>query len=159
MGAFFVKEILQAGLQIEKNGLSFYREVAAKKPRPEIREIFDHLADEEARHIQELNPLLDRVSEPPESLEREDYALYLEALVNSHVFREDGSGQEAAQRIQTPDEALELGARFEKDTILFFQALRPWVRAEDRPILERLIDWEREHLTRLARLKRKFRGN
>lgn len=157
MGAFYAKEILRAALQIEKNGLSFYREVAGRELRPEVREVFDHLATEEARHIEELKSLLERASEPPESMERDDYTLYLEALVSGQVFREDGSGQEEAQRIRSPDEALDLGARFERDTILFFQELRPWIRAEDRPVLDRLIDWERRHLTSLARLKRKLR--
>lgn len=156
MGVFFAKEIMGGAIQIEKNGQSFYHHLAQQEERSAIREVFDYLAKEELRHIQEFGHLAEHLAEPPDHWEREDFEFYLETLVGDNVFKEDGSGEKRAKEVKSDLEAVELGIQFEKDTIIFFYELHALVRPEEHHVVDQLIRWEKDHLVRLVRLKRQL---
>ncbi len=158
MGAFFGKEMVGAAIQIEKNGQSFYGAVAEQENRRAVREAFVFLADEEKRHVSELEHLSTRLADPPGTWEREDFSLYLEDLAAEHIFKEDGSGEKRAREVRSDLGAVDLGIQFEKDTILLWQELHFFVRPEDRRVVDHLIRWEKDHLVRLVRLKRELAG-
>jgi len=156
MKAFFGKEIMQAAIQIERNGQAFYDEVSRQTDDRKIREVFSDLAAQEKEHVAQFQKLSDRLLDPPEGMEREDYALYLDQLASEHVFKEDGSGQRRAREAKSAVDAVALGIQFEKDTLLFFYGLHPLVRGEEQPVVDQLIQWEKEHLLRLVRLKHRM---
>ncbi len=158
MKAFFGKEIMEAAVQIERNGQAFYEQVSQKAEDQGVREVFSDLALEEKRHISQFQALSDCLVDPPDGMEREDYALYLDNLTAEHVFKEDGSGERMARQSKSAVEAVELGIQFEKDTLLFFHELHPLVRAEEQGVVNQLLLWEKEHLVRLVRLKRRLLG-
>jgi rubrerythrin len=158
MGAFFGKEIVEGAIQIEKNGQLFYRNVAQKESRPAVRDVFAFLAEEEGRHVAELQYLLTRLAEPPDTWEREDFALYLDDLVAEHIFREDGSGERKALQVGSELAAVDLGIQFEKDTILLWHELHALVRPEEHRVVDDLVQWEKDHLVRLVRLKKDLAG-
>lgn len=158
MKAFFGKEILEAAVQIERNGQAFYEQVSQQTTDQGVREVFSDLAVEEKKHISQFQALSDCLVDPPDSMEREDYALYLDHLIVEHVFKEDGSGERKAGETKSAVEAVGLGIQFEKDTLLFFHELHPLVRAEEQRVVDQLILWEKEHLVRLVRLKRRLLG-
>jgi len=49
------QEIIQAAIQFEEDGKSFYMETARKSSNPLVREMFESLARDEEKHIQWLN--------------------------------------------------------------------------------------------------------
>jgi rubrerythrin len=156
MGVFFAKEIMGGAIQIERNGQSFYQQIAQQLEAPAMREVFEHLAREELRHIREFEGLAEHLAEPPDHWEREDFELYMDTLVSDHVFKDDGSGERKAREVRSDLEAVELGIQFEKDTIIFFNELNALVRSEERQVLDQLLRWEKDHLVRLVRLKRQL---
>lgn len=153
MRAFFAKEIIGAAVQIEKNGQSFYGLMAHRATHEAAREVFSELANQEGAHLEELESLARSLEDPPETWEREEFGMYMAELAESHVFRENGSGERGAKEASGDLEALELGIRFEKDTILFLEGLQRLVRSKERSLVEKLVEWERGHLVRLVRLK------
>lgn len=157
MGAFFAKEVVEAAIRIEGNGLSFYRYLSQRQEREDVREVFEYLTGEEQRHIAEFKRLAENLKEPPDlTWEREDFALYLENLADDNVFKEDGSGEKRAKEVQSALDAVKLGIQFEKDTIIFFHELQNLVRQEERQAVHQLIQWEKEHLVRLFGIKRQL---
>jgi rubrerythrin len=64
-------------------------------------------------------------------------------------------GKEAAKKITTAREAVELGIGFEKDSIIFYEGMKRAVSQEDSAAIDRLIQQEYAHLTKLAALKKK----
>jgi rubrerythrin len=159
MGAFFAKEIINAAAQIEKNGQKFYEQIAKDEQRPAVREVFEQLAEQEKRHVQELNYLSDQLEEPPDhTWEREDFDLYLDSITSEQLLLGDGPAGIEAGKIETDLQAVEFGIQFKKQIMLFFHELLPLVRAEERDILNNLISWERDHLLLLFRLKRRLKG-
>jgi len=158
MGAFFAKEIMEAAIQIEGNGQRFYQQMSQKAVAPGARESFAYLAEQERQHIADIRALAGRLPDPPETWEREEFTMYLVDLASEHVFRQDGSGEQMAQRVGSDREAVDLGIRFEKDTILFVQEFRKLVRVEDQELVDGLVGWEKDHLVRLVRLKWELEG-
>lgn len=158
MGAFFAKEIIGAAVQIEKNGQTFYGLMAKRATHEAAREAFGDLSNQEEEHLRQLESLTASLEDPPDTWEREEFAMYLAELAESHVFREDGSGERGARGASGDLEAVELGIRFEKDTILFLEELQRLVRSKERPLVEKLLEWDRGHLVRLVRLKWELTG-
>lgn len=158
MGAFFAKEILEAAVQIERNGQAFYELMAQRTADQAARDDFSDLARQERMHLTELEGLAGRLADPPETWEREEFGMYMTELAESHVFRKDGSGERGAQEVSSKRAALDLGIRFEKDTILFMEGLQRLVRPKERSLVEQLLEWERGHMVRLVRLKWELTG-
>ncbi len=158
MGAFFAKEILEAAVQVEKNGQRFYELMGQRAKGTAALEVFQRLARQEQQHLAQLKEMAQSLADPPETWEREEFAMYMAELADSHVFGKDGSGDKAAQEVTQDLEAVELGIRFEKDTLLFMEGLRSIVRKEDTKVVDKLLDWERQHLVELVRLKWQLTG-
>ncbi|MBM2832592.1 MAG: Rubrerythrin protein [Dehalococcoidia bacterium] len=61
-----------------------------------------------------------------------------------------------AKAAQSRDEAeaLEIGIKAEKDSILFYQEMRELVRRRDRDTVAEIINEERSHLSRLTGLRK-----
>lgn len=158
MGAFFAKEILEAAIQIEKNGQLFYELMGQKAADRPALEVFRRLAQQEKEHLAHLGELAKALADPPETWEREEFSMYMAELAESHVFKADGSAQNAAREVSGDLAAVETGIRFEKDTLLFMEGLRNIVRKKEEQILEKLLEWERAHLVELVRLKWQITG-
>jgi rubrerythrin len=158
MGNIFAGgEIVEMGVQIEKNGRDFYRAVAAKSKAKKAREAFDFLAGEEEKHIAAFERILKSVQayEPPEAYPGEYFA-YMKALADGHVFTKKAKGEEAAKSAASDKKAIEIGIGFEKDSIIFYEGMKRVAPEDDRKIIDQLILQEEGHLTQLSELKKKL---
>lgn len=153
MGVFFGKEIIEAAVQIERNGLAFYESMAQQAGAEEARKVFGDLATEEKKHIQELDDFSKSLPDPPDTWEREEFGMYLNELAESHIFRDGTTVSKMKESVSTELDAVDLGIRFEKDTLLFMDGLQQMVRPKDKTVVQRLLEWERGHLLRLVQLK------
>lgn len=155
MGNIFAgSEIVEIGIQIEKNGRDFYNLLTRKSKNPKAADIFRYLAKEEEKHIAVFQNILDSVEkyEPAESYPGEYFA-YMNALASEYVFTQKDKGEEIAKKISTDKEAIELGIRFEKDSIIFYEGMKKVVPTSDLKVVEELIAQEQNHLRALTDLK------
>jgi len=148
-------EIVELGIQIEKNGRDFYNGLVKKTKNRKAKEKFKYLAGEEEKHIAIFQNLLDSVEkyEPPESYPGEYFA-YMNALASDYVFTRKNKGGEIAKSIRTDKEAIELGIGFEKDSILFYEGMKKVVPEYDQKIVDELVAQEKDHLRQLSDLKK-----
>ncbi|MCJ7646503.1 ferritin family protein, partial [bacterium] len=119
------------------------------------KETFKYLAGEEEKHIAVFRKILDSVHkyEPPESYPGEYFA-YMNALASEYVFTQEQKGDETAKRTKSDKEAINLGMRFEKDSIVFYEGMKKVVPPYDHKIIDELIAQEQDHLRQLADLKK-----
>ena len=156
MGNIFAgSEIVELGIQIEKNGKDFYDTLAKQSKNEKAMEIFKFLAGEEEKHIAVFQKILDSVNkyEPPESYPGEYFA-YMNALASEHVFTQRDKGRETAKRVTSDQEAVELGIGFEKDSIIFYEGMKRVAPEYDRNVIDGLIMQEQGHLRQLSDLKK-----
>ena len=151
---FAGSEIVELGIQIEKNGRDFYNALVEQLKNQKAKETFKYLAGEEEKHIAVFQNILDSVHkyEPPESYPGEYFA-YMNALARDYVFTQKDKGREIAKSIKGDKEAINLGIGFEKDSIIFYVGMKKVVPEYDHKIVDKLITQEQDHLRQLSELK------
>ncbi|MDD5595105.1 MAG: ferritin family protein [Candidatus Omnitrophica bacterium] len=155
MGNIFSgSEIVEIGIQIEKNGGDFYNTLVLQTKNPEAQKIFEFLAGEEEKHIKVFQGILDSLEkyEPAESYPGE-YLAYMNALAREYVFTQKDKGKQIAQKTSGDKEATDLGIGFEKDSIVFYEGMKKCVPDFDLKVLDSLINQEQQHLRILVELK------
>jgi len=147
-------EIVEIGIQIEKNGRDFYNAVADKLKNQKAKETFVYLANQEEQHIAVFQKILDSVNkyEPPESYPGEYFA-YMNALASENVFTQKDRGNNLAKKVTSDKQAIELGIAAEKDSIIFYEAMKKTIPEYDLKIIDELIKQEQDHLRQLSDIK------
>src|SRR3989339_724070 len=148
---FSGSDIVEMGIQIEKNGKEYYDEVLKCSKSDKAKAMFKFLAQEEVNHVGYFKKLL-------LSLEREEiaesypgeYHEYMHHLSGLHVFTVKGKGLEVACKIKSDKEALETAVNFEKDSILFYYELKNFISVKDGKVLDEIIKEEQGHLSKLT---------
>lgn len=157
MGNIFAgSEIVEIGIQIEKNGRDFYNTLAAKSKKPGAQEVFKYLAGEEEKHIAAFQKILGSLEkyEPAEAYPGEYFA-YMNALASGYVFTQKDKGEEVAKMVKADAEAIDLAIGFEKDSIIFYEGMKKVVPEYDQKVIAELIGQEQKHLMQLTDLKKK----
>lgn len=152
---FSANEIVELGVEIEKNGKDFYNTLAEKSESQKGKEIFQYLSGEEEKHIAVFQKMLESAEkyEAPESYPGEHLA-YIDTLAAEYVFTQKDKGGEIAKGISSDKEAVEVGIGFEKDSILFFEAMKKVVPEYEHKAIEGLIVQEKSHLRQLSDLRK-----
>ena len=147
---FAVSEIVEIGIQIEKNGRDFYNILFSNSNAVKVKEIYKYLAKEEEKHIAVFQKIFDSVEkyEPAEAYPGEYFA-YMSALASEHVFTKKNKGAEVAKKTKTDKEAVSLGIGFEKDSIIFYEGMKKVTPSHDHAIVDRLIEEEKCNLRTL----------
>jgi len=158
MGNIFAgSEIVELGIQIEKNGRDFYNNLAQQSKNPEVKDAFVHLAGEEEKHILIFKDILSTVEKyEPAGIGSDEYFAYMNALAGEQVFTQKDKGREIAQGVKSDREAIDLGIGFENDSIIFYEGIKKVVPEYDIKIIEDLITQEQKHLRKLIELKGKI---
>ena len=160
MGNIFSgSEIVELGVQIEKNGRDFYNTLLKKSKNQKAKEIFNYLAGEEEKHILVFQKILEKLTtyKPPESYPGE-YTAYMNALASEYIFTQKDKGEETAQKTKSDLKAVELGMGFEKDSIIFYTGMKRVVPEYDHKILDELILQEQNHLAQLMKVRDGLKG-
>jgi rubrerythrin len=158
MGNIFAgSEIVELGIQIEKNGQDFYNTLSAQTKNDKAKGLFEYLAGEEARHIQVFNKILEKTTKyEPAGLDADEYYAYMNSLASEHVFTQKDKGTEIAKGISSDKEAVQMGIGFEEDSIVFYQGVKKIVPQYDQTTVDQLIAQEEQHLRQLIELKSKL---
>jgi rubrerythrin len=149
MSTLPVQIVLQWALEIERNGESFYRTVAAAAQDRDVKALFQDLAYQEQRHYRTFERMLARAPAPPSNVDTASYRAFLQHTLAGALIGPD-KGMERARQAGTENEALRAAMAFEKDTLLFFYELADAVPTEHTAALHGIIDEERDHLRQLS---------
>jgi rubrerythrin len=152
---FQASEILEVAISIEENGEAFYREIAGKRKDAVSAGFFRKLADDEVRHSAIFSKMLnDRGKYEPESESYVgEYAAYLRAFADHHVFNKENAGHGAASRMRSMKEILNFAIRIELESIVFYMDLKQDVFKEHGETINKIIDEERGHYNLLSELE------
>ena len=148
---FSAKEIIELAIKIEKNGEAVYRSAIEKVPNPELVPLLEWMADEEVKHANwfaEMKHNLETKNENP-FVEEMGHELFNEMLGDKNFSLKDAD----FAIIEEIDDLIETFIEFEKDSIIFYEVLKPFV--EDpvvREYLNKIIDEEKHHIELLKEI-------
>jgi rubrerythrin len=146
---FSVIEILDLAIQLEKNGESVYRDAIEEVASADLVSSLAWMADEEAKHsewLSELKKNIETKSINPfmEEMGRQVFGDLLGAKNFSHE-KVDFS------RVDRTADLIAIFVEFEKDTILFYETLVPFIQdAVTLDHLEKIIAEENSHIEKLC---------
>lgn len=145
---FSAKEILDLAIKLEKNGEAVYRDAITKVTDPSLVPLLEWMADEEVKHADwfaELKHKLETKNDNPfaEEMSRE---LFNEMLGEKNFSLKDVD----FSTIDNGDDLIQIFIEFEKDSIIFYEVLKPFVEEPAvRQSLQKIIDEEKRHIEQL----------
>jgi rubrerythrin len=148
---FTAREILDLAIQLEENGEAVYREAARKASNPDISELLLWMAEEEVKHTRwftELKQEIETRSLNPfmEEMSRKVFG----GLLGDKSFSHREVNFSEVDRIE---DLFHIFIEFEKDTVLFYETLIPFI--EDNHTLQyitKIIAEENNHIQKLHEL-------
>ena len=145
---FSAIEIIDLAIKLEKNGEAVYRDAIEKVPKPGLVPLLEWMADEEVKHANwfaDLKHNIETRNENPFAAEMS------RELFNEMLGDKNFSLKEVDfTSIENLEDLVEVFIEFEKDSIIFYEVLKPFV--EDpvaREFLQKIIDEEKRHIERL----------
>jgi rubrerythrin len=156
--SFSGSELINIAIGIEERGVAFYASMADATKNANAREIFRYLADMERRHIQIFQGMLGEADKFKFPETAGEYAVYLQALVDSAVFSDELIASKMAKGAESDTSALELAIGAEKDSILFYYEMRDIMPQRAQATVNKIITEEKSHLRQLSELKKKLAG-
>ena len=145
-------DVVAAAIEIERRGHAFYCSVQEKTERPDDKEFFAFMAEEEKRHGAIFQNMLMRIGGlrlPPGS-EVDEYLEYLTNLLNSHTLFVPGL------EVRILEAPLYQALQFEKDSLLFFIEMENLVPDAEKPHVRACADEERRHIKLLSKRRHLF---
>lgn len=148
-------ELIDVAVRIEKSGAAFYEYMLNTTHNLRAQVMFKYLAENEREHIIVFQKLRSASSDYDSPISSSDeYAVYLDALVKSAVFGGEMAARTMAEKVSRESDAIDIAIRAEKDSILFYTAIKDLVRRPDAEVIDRIAQEERSHLTQLSEFKR-----
>jgi rubrerythrin len=148
MVMFSLSEVIEEAVQTEKLGYQFYTEMSKKfTENVKLRELFDTLALKEQGHEKKFSDLKENVS-GEERVDWEEVSKYLRAIVESEFFLGKGKSLPSMEHVKTVADAVKLALGFEKQTLLYFHAIRDAVK--EKSVVDEIIAEERSHIVWLS---------
>ena len=148
-------EAFAVGLEIEQNGQRFYELAAARTQVAAVKQLCQELAEWEQGHVAVFEAL--RKALPAGAREGavfdpdSEEAAYVKAMADNHVFLQDRKVDDLVAECHTAQDLLDLAISFEKDSVLFYTALKPMVTPEHgRDQVEALVREEMQHVAMLT---------
>jgi rubrerythrin len=83
---------------------------------------------------------------------------YAWSLADNHMLTGKADPNDYVEKVKTPLDAVEMALGFEKDTLLFFIAVKKIVFDDGKKIIDYLIEEENTHVKKLLELKRQITG-
>ena len=154
---FSGNELINIAIGIEQRGITFYDIMARSTDNDMARHVFQNLADMERGHIQIFEDMLGEADKyQPSETSRQEYADYLQALIDNAIFTDDMITSEMATQADSDMKAVELGISAEKESILFYYEMRDIMPQQALPMINRIISEEKSHLRQLSEIKKRL---
>ena len=148
---FTAHEILDLVVQLEENGVAVYREAAGKASNPDIRDLLLWMAEEEVNHARWFSELKREI----ESHSDNPFMAEMSRKVFGGILGDKSFSHREVNfsKIDRIDDLIEIFIEFEKDTVLFYETLIPFI--EDKKALHyvrKIIAEENNHIKKLHEL-------
>jgi rubrerythrin len=154
-------DVFRVGVQIETNGKLFYETAAKQTQEARAKELFKELAHWENQHIE----LFERLRlQLPETAKEEnlfdpgsELEMYIKATADSHIFIKNKDIASLVSTLKTPREVLDLAITFEKDSVVFYSAMKNAIpESFGKGRMDALINEEIKHISMLTQQKERL---
>jgi rubrerythrin len=152
MEKYSISEVIEQAVQTEKLGYQFYTAMADRfKEDQELRKLFGTLGEKELVHEKRFSELKE-ITGMAEPEGWEEASQYLRAIVESEFFLGKNKSLPDLKQVKTVENAVNFAMGFEKETLLYFHAVRDAVKEKD--IVDEIINEEKSHIMWLSAFRK-----
>ena len=149
---YSVREILDSAMEKEEKRRTFYATAATLSKKPDMKALFDFLAEEEGKHLATFRQIQNSLPEETDADEpTAASSAYLDALTDEGVYSKLGAREFVQVAIDNWN-IFRIAIGFEKDAILHFAEFLPHLSESSREIVRGLIEEEKGHIRKLVEL-------
>jgi len=148
------KELLNIAVRVEKDGEEFYRKLAERFEKPDIKEFFSYMGRQEAEHAHTFESIGAELGADEETyLNLEDAEEYLKSFVEGRFFP-DAATLEKYLKEKSVEDAIDFSISVEKETIIFYYEVLELLKNERaKALVKSIINQEKQHVVKLLRIK------
>ncbi len=117
----FGRDALKMAICMEKQGIEFYREAAGRNQDPAGRQIFVGIAEEQLRHLEQLESELEQIQARDQGLEGAPVFLHFDPCELEDLMPDLGKYEVDGRLELGAREAMDLAVQFEKRASDFFR--------------------------------------
>jgi rubrerythrin len=151
MEHFSASEAIEQAVQAERLGYAFYSQMSERfKEDKGLKELFDDLALKEQGHEKKFASLKDIVRDE-KNVDWYEVSKYLRAIVESEFFLGKDKSLPSLEHVKTVADAVRVAIGFEKETLLYFYAMRDVV--SEKGVVGSIIEEEKSHVVTLRRFE------
>jgi len=159
--SFFTKnDIIEMAVKMENNGYSYYNSALTRKDlNKDDLAVLTKLRDDEKVHEQTFLGLRDKIDQLDlsETIDWEDAKMYMQTIVQSHVFDSSEKAIQLAIQAKNTEEIFKNALQFEKDTLLFFYEMAKYVKGHKaEEAVNAIINEELKHIRQLKDVMEKL---
>jgi len=115
---------------------------------------------QEELHRQTFQEMLDAAGDYiVEEINRGEYDAYVKAVASQYIFTPQLIENKTKEGFKSDSEAIDFGIWIEKESIITYSALRIYILTEKQPVLDKVINEEKDHLVKLTLLKGQMKVN
>lgn len=160
---FNAAEVFQIAVEIKERCAAYYEKAQGAIEDPQIKRLFERLAQEETEHKAKIESLKAKVPanawKPTVSDPHQELDLYIQMMADQHVFSSVEDLDKRLAEVKSAKDALRLALQIEKDSVIFFLGMQEATcEGKDRDLLDLLIKEEQDHVRRLSLEARKLKG-
>ncbi len=148
-------DILKNAILLEKRGHAFYSQVAHQSSGKAVKQFFETMADEEAKHIKVLSDQF-KTYQDKNKFDPGDFNDDQSAAIASNVLTREMKAEIAAAGFEAA--AISAAMSMEERAIkLYTERAEKTSDSNEKALYRWLANWERQHLTFLSDIDRELR--
>ena len=154
MGVFLKSwDLINLAIHIEESGRQAYEYFESRAVDEKLRSLWALLKGEEIAHARVFEDMLRALPEAGTEHAAADAShAFVRAVAASYVFTERRLAKVLLEDVCSDLDALAYGVYIEKETILTYITIKNNVPPADVPVVDRIIDEEKQHLVKLTAL-------
>jgi len=146
---FSTEEIYEIALQIERNGISFYTHAARLTSDESLRKLLLELVVMEEEHVADFDEM--RTAGGEAETGDEEMLSYIRAMADGHIFDTGIDPGEILTGEETAEEILSTAIGLEKESVVYYAALKEVVSDEaTRQHVQEILNEEMAHIALLS---------
>lgn len=149
-----VNEILDFAILMEQKGYEFYTESAKRFNDLKLTQLFHLLAEQEFKHEKIFKKMKEKTgSLKSTTLDDKAEGIHIKDYLGEFLFGKKKSLKEKVKTLKTIEEVVQLAFGIEKDSVVFYSALKRYVDKEHEIVIETVIQEEVSHVLMLQKFK------
>lgn len=153
---FYLSELLKFAIERETQSFDLYTQMADQTKDPELKVLFDTLAEQETKHKMFYTSMLEHTpkeASPKVKPQGDEYTDYIKNLIASQRTVKPLS----IEQLHNPIQLLDYAISREQDSVLFYTGLKHYVPKDAHEKVDVIINEEMKHAAILTKVKEKYK--